>query len=258
MTLPRLPLRIGIRIASTAGLAHPAAVQMAARSAEGLGYDAVWVISDDPERLVTVVEAAVAATERIRIGVGLVVGEGGLAAAQRDALPVLHRLACQRLTLGIAIDGVSHSRAEAVVAGILDGWDESVAPRPPLILAADAAEGFELVARRADGWLAVGVPVAELPIRWEALRRLAAVHGRTAALGLVVRAPVALADAPLPPSRVDYHGHVDQVADDILATARAGADEVVLMSARQPELTLDSLLDTCARVAEALEVRTAG
>lgn len=250
---PRLPLRIGIRIAPTPELALPAPVRMAVTAAERLGYDAVWAIGDDPEEVLGVVTEAADATEEIRIGVGMLVGENGLRPEQQAALPTLHRLAAGRLTLGIAVSAaLTPDRAERAVDAIHEGWDPAVAPRPPLVLAAHSEEGVELVARRADGWLADDVPVAELAERWEALRSRADAHGRETALAMVVPAWVGLVDEPLPDGRPDYQGDVDQVADDVLVAAAAGAEEVVLMPAGEP--TLDELLDVCARVAEALEV----
>jgi 5,10-methylenetetrahydromethanopterin reductase len=252
-----LPLPIGIRIAPTPDLARPAAVEMAAGAAERLGYAAVWVIGDDPEELTAVATAAAAATDRVRVGVGLLVGPDGLRQAQRSALPAMRQLAPGRLTLGIVVPaGLSAAAAARVVDTVRSAGATEGAEPPRIVLSATSDDGLRLVAQRADGWLADGVTVAELPARWQALRAVADTHGRAADLALVVPAWVRLVDETLPADRADYHGDVRQVADDVLAAATVGAEAVVLMPTGEP--TLDELLDVCARVAEALEVQLAG
>ena len=247
---PSLPLPIGIRIAGSPDLARPAAVEMAARAAEGLGYAAVWVVSDDPDELVAVATVAAAATDRVRIGVGLLVDAEGLRPHQRLGLPWLNQLAPGRLTLGIAAAGIP---AEAA-AGVIESVREATAPNvavPRLVLSAGGPETFDLVAREADGWLADSVPVGELHDRWVALQAMAVGHGRGEALALVVPAWVELADDDQPAGRPDYQGSLHQVVADVLTAARAGAEEVVLMPGGDP--SLDEALDLAARVAEALE-----
>jgi len=250
---PALP--IGIRIAGSPVLQRPEAVEMAARAAEDLGYAAVWIVDADPEVLVAAGTLAAYATERIRIGVGILVDDAGLMPSQRMALPWLSQVAPGRLTLGIAAAGLGADAAARVVASVrAAGAPELRAPR--VVLSASTPDAFDLVARAADGWLADGVPVAELEDRWAALRRAAADHGRAGRLALVVPAWVALSPAPLGTGRPDYQGDVAEVGADVLAAARSGAEEVVLMPAGDP--TLDELLDLCAQVAEALEAALTG
>jgi alkanesulfonate monooxygenase SsuD/methylene tetrahydromethanopterin reductase-like flavin-dependent oxidoreductase (luciferase family) len=248
--LAPLPLPIGVRIAPTPALSRPPAVQMAAQAAEALGYAAVWVVGDDAEELVTLATLAAQATDTIRVGIGLLVGEDGLRTSQRLALPRLRRIAPGRLTLGLA---VAQDLDAAVAGHVLDtvrsGADSGEPPR--LVLSARSPDGVDLVARRADGWLADGVAVAELPARWAAVRHLAASHERAGAVALVVPAWVDLMDETVAEGRADYQGDVAQVAGDVLRAAAAGAEEVVLMPTGKP--TLDELLDMCARVGEALE-----
>ncbi len=89
---------------------------------------------------------------------------------------------------------------------------------------------------------------------WAELRDLAAAHRRDPdILQLVVRADVVLTDRAAGGDRPIYHGTVEQVADDVDATRRAGAHEIVLGLVGDP--TLDEALDAYARVAEAADLR---
>lgn len=249
----RLP--IGIRIAGSPDLAKPAAVEMAARAAEGLGYAAVWVLSDDPDELVAVATLAAAATERVRIGVGLLVDADGLRPRQREALIRLNELAPGRLTFGVAAAGIPADAAASVIDSVRAAAAPDVAA-PRLVLSAASPETYDLLAREADGWLADAVPVGELHDRWATVQAAAARHGRAGALALVVPAWVELAAEDQPATRPDYQGSLDQVVADVLTAARAGAEEVVLMPGGGP--TLDQALALAAQVAEALEAGADG
>lgn len=245
---PALP--IGIRIAGSAALQRPEAVEVAARAAEDLGYAAVWIVDGDPEVLMAAGTLAAYATERIRIGMGILVDGAGLVPSQRMALPWLSQVAPGRLTLGIAAAGLAPDAAARVVASVRAAGAPEL-PAPRVVLSASTPDAFDLVARAADGWLADGVPVAELSQRWADLQVAASDHGRAGRLALVVPAWVALAPEPLGTGRPDYQGDVAEVGADVIAAARSGAEEVVLMPAGDP--SLDELLDLCAQVAEVLE-----
>jgi alkanesulfonate monooxygenase SsuD/methylene tetrahydromethanopterin reductase-like flavin-dependent oxidoreductase (luciferase family) len=223
---------------------------MAAHAAEALGYAAVWVVGDDADELVVLATLVAQATDTIRVGVGLLVGEDGLRTSQRLALPALRRIAPGRLTLGLAVAQDLDATLAAHVLDTISGRADDDDP-PRLVLSAGSPEGIDLVARRADGWLADGVPVADLPARWAAVCGVAADHGRAGEVALVVPAWVDLVEESLGEGRADYQGDVAQVAGDVLRAAAAGAEEVVLMPTGEP--TLDELLDMCARVGEALE-----
>jgi alkanesulfonate monooxygenase SsuD/methylene tetrahydromethanopterin reductase-like flavin-dependent oxidoreductase (luciferase family) len=127
-------------------------------------------------------------------------------------------------------------------------------PGPPVLLAAYTPGALERVARRADGWNPAGFPVDALAPTWAHIRERAAAHGRDPeALSLVVRANIVLTDRPLPGPRASYHGDLAQVAEDLDATADAGAHEVVLGLSGDPKL--DEALDVFAQLAEGLDGR---
>ncbi len=98
--------------------------------------------------------------------------------------------------------------------------------------------------------------IEDLAPMWADVRRLAAAAGRDPeALQLVVRAGIDLRPAPAGAGRASYQGDAEQVAGDVDATHRIGADEVVLHLAG--DLSLDEALDGYARIAEAAELREA-
>jgi alkanesulfonate monooxygenase SsuD/methylene tetrahydromethanopterin reductase-like flavin-dependent oxidoreductase (luciferase family) len=123
-------------------------------------------------------------------------------------------------------------------------------PRPPVLLAAHGPLGLDRTARRADGWNPADLPLDVLARTWAEVRERAEGHGRDpGTLRLVVRATVALTDRPLDDAdRPTYHGSIDQVVADIVATREIGAHEVVV--AIEGGLGVDQVLDACARIAE--------
>ena len=95
--------------------------------------------------------------------------------------------------------------------------------RPPVLLAGTSADGLDRVpaGRRLEPAGRARRPPRRAVDHGPPPGRS---HGRDPdGLELVVRANVTLSDEPLPPGRPSYHGTVDQVADDLHATRRAGA-----------------------------------
>jgi probable F420-dependent oxidoreductase len=149
---------------------------------------------------------------------------------------------------------VHHGRVSTIVPSA-GGLKPVQRPRPPILLAAYSPAGLDRVARRADGWQPAGLPVEALGPMFATLRDMTAAHGRDPdALQLVVRANIHLTTAPVDGQRDSYIGDVEQVADDLAATADAGADEVILAVHGDPGL--DATLDAYAALAEGLELRT--
>lgn len=244
-------VRIGVRLAGSPELAEPAAVRRVAGAAEELGYDAVWAVGPDAADLLAALAQAAAVTDHVRLGAGLLVR----AVPERDALvrtlATLGRVGGDRLTVGLGLDpALPAQSAETLLDAVVAACGRDAAP--PLVLTAATPDALDLVARRADGWVADGVPVSRLAERWAALREATAAHGREVDdLLLVAPAWVSLRDEPLEGTRRDYQGDAAQVAHDVAEAAGAGAHEVVLMVAGDP--TLDDLLAAYAGVAEALE-----
>lgn len=236
-------MRIGISVAQCDRLAQPAAVVAAVTAAEQLGYSSVWVCDSalDPAG---VLAAAAAVTTRVRLGAAIVVGEREDPVSLARSLATVDLLSEGRLTVAL-------SGGEAAIDGVLD---DLLGGRAPVLLDGRTPGLLARVARRAAGWSPAGLPVDELAPMWAEVRRHAAGAGRDPDdLRLVVRAGIALQPAPAGAGRASYEGDAEQVAGDVDATHRMGADEVVLHLAG--DLGLDEALDGYARIAEATELR---
>lgn len=257
-------MRIGVSIAQAGRLASTAAVRSAATAAEVVGYSSVWVCDAEPGDLpvldpIAVLLVAAGVTGRVRLGTSVLVAPWYRPDVLARSLATLDEVSERRLTVGLGVgDGPGAGRGahlEAVLDALDRPWPGTV--RPPVLLGGRSPGALDRVARRADGWNPRGVPVAELGATWASVRDLAAGHGREPdRLSLVVRADVELTDRALGDGRASYAGSVEQVADDLLATAGVGATEVILGVVGDP--TLDEALDRYARVAEALESVPAG
>jgi alkanesulfonate monooxygenase SsuD/methylene tetrahydromethanopterin reductase-like flavin-dependent oxidoreductase (luciferase family) len=240
----------------------------------------------------SVLAFAAAVTQRVRLGTGVLVTPWYRPDLLARSLASLAVLADGRLTVGLGAGGapddpftIGSPEADRVriLDTTLDQFDALVAPpppspddagpgagasgggagaagsrvtaRPPVLLACDTADGLERIARRADGWLAHGVPVAVVAPMWAALRDVAAARGRDPdTLDLVVRADITVTDRPIDGARPLYAGTVEQVAADLVDTRRAGAHEIVL--ALRGDHDLDEALGHTARLAEAVDVTT--
>lgn len=228
---------------------------------------------------------AAALSERVQLGTSVLVGPWYRPALLARSLTTLDVLSEGRLVVGL---GLGWSPEEFAAAGVpmqrlgarqeelldvLDAWwgpnpvsyagtEMEIAPsgvglkpvrRPPVLLAAFSQQGLERVARRADGWLPVAIPVSVVPAMFAEVRDLAASYGRNPdALQLVVRADIHLSERARSGDRASYHGSLDQVAEDLRATQRAGVHEVVL--ALNGDRDVDETLEVYAVLADAVEL----
>ncbi len=255
-------MRIGVSAGQPGQLARPAAVRAVAGAAEQLGYSTVWVRDSAAMDPVVVLSTAASLTARVRLGASYDVTRSGSPAVLGRDLATLDALSDGRLSVSIG-PGRSETIDETLdilestwsASSLPDGVDRPVRqPHPPLLLVADTRFQLDRVARRADGWNPDGLPVDRLGTMWAELRDLAAAHRRDPdSLQLVVRAGVVLTDRAAAGDRPIYHGTVEQVAEDVEATRRVGAHEIVLGLVGDP--SLDQALDAYARVAEAADLR---
>jgi alkanesulfonate monooxygenase SsuD/methylene tetrahydromethanopterin reductase-like flavin-dependent oxidoreductase (luciferase family) len=238
-------MRIGISVAQCDRLARPAAVVAAVKAAEQLGYSSVWVCDSalDPAG---VLSAAAAVTRRVGLGAAILVGDREDPVSLARALATVDVLSEGRLT--VALTG-----AEAAIDSVLDLLARG---RAPVLLDGRSPGLLARAADRASGWSPTGLSVDELAAMWPEVQRLSVAAGRDPdELKLVVRAGIDLRPAPAGAGRASYQGDAEQVAGDVDATHRIGADEVVLHLAG--DLSLDEALDGYARIAEAAELRAA-
>jgi probable F420-dependent oxidoreductase len=125
-------------------------------------------------------------------------------------------------------------------------------PRPPIHLGGYAPAALERTGRRADGWLAPGVPLEFLTPMWRTVRESAEKAGRDpSSVRMIVRMNSTVTDEPGPEDRLPRSGTVEQLAAYARTVAEAGADEVFLDLQREMTET-GPLLEAAGRVREAL------
>jgi len=117
-------------------------------------------------------------------------------------------------------------------------------PHPPIYMAAFTPASMQRVAREANGWFPVGIPVAAVGSMFEQVKAMAQQAGRDpTSIELIVRGNVEFSKSTPATGRVDFTGTLDQIAGDIAATRKLGANEVVLDVQFSPGVeTLDDML----------------
>jgi probable F420-dependent oxidoreductase len=102
-------------------------------------------------------------------------------------------------------------------------------PHPPIYMAAYTPGAMGRLAREADGWFPVGIPLAAVGGMLEQIRQMAREAGRDpASLELLVRGNCEFKDAAPAKERSDFTGTLEQIAGDIAAARKVGAAELVL------------------------------
>jgi probable F420-dependent oxidoreductase len=102
-------------------------------------------------------------------------------------------------------------------------------PHPPIYLAAFAPPALKRIARLADGWNPVGIPIEGMKQMFEGVRGMAKGEGRDPErLQLVVRANLDLKEKPLGADRMIFVGSADQIREDIQGCRKIGATEIIL------------------------------
>jgi hypothetical protein len=94
-------------------------------------------------------------------------------------------------------------------------------------MAAFAPQALQRIARLADGWNPVGIPVEGMAQMWTGLKETANKQGRDpATLQLIVRANLYVSDKPLEKERFIFTGSLEQIKEDAEACRRIGAHEL--------------------------------
>ena len=224
-------------------------VKRAARTAEELGLDSVWstdhLIASAPILESTaVLGAAAGATERIRIGYGVLLLALRPVAWAAKQISTLQHLSGDRLELGIGTGNPAHGDSgwraagqsfedrgprtdeslrvlPSLIAGepttLPDGTEVTLAPGarvPPILVAGDVAPAWSRAARFAEGWIGIGRPPAEIVRILSTLAELAAGYGRPA--------PYAVVLAP------SIDEDPKRAAEQLAAYAEAGVRRVIL------------------------------
>lgn len=101
-------------------------------------------------------------------------------------------------------------------------------PHPRIYMAAYTPPAMKRVAREADGWFPVGIPLGAIAQMFDGIKRMAQEAGRDpSALEIIVRANVEVFAAKPGKDRIDFTGSLEQIAGDIVATRKLGAAELL-------------------------------
>lgn len=110
-------------------------------------------------------------------------------------------------------------------------------PHPPIYMAAFTPAAMQRVAKEANGWFPVGIPIAAIPQMFDGIRKMAQEVGRKPEeIELIVRGQVELSDKAAGKGRADFSGSLEQIAGDIAATRSLGAAELLFDVQFSPEI----------------------
>lgn len=117
-------------------------------------------------------------------------------------------------------------------------------PHPPIYLAAFAPAALNRLARLADGWNPVGMPLEAMAATMNQIRQMAKDAGRApAALQLIVRANLYVTPHPSAQNRFIFTGTLDQIKEDVEGCRRMNADEIFFDCVFSPDgNTMDRFL----------------
>jgi len=109
-------------------------------------------------------------------------------------------------------------------------------PHPPIYLGAFVPAALRRLAKVADGWNPVFLPIPVMAQMFESIKQMAKEAGRDpSALGMVVHAILELTDKPLGKERAIFSGSLEQIVDDVRGCAKIGVGEVFFDPGFSPE-----------------------
>jgi probable F420-dependent oxidoreductase len=108
-------------------------------------------------------------------------------------------------------------------------------PHPPIYMGAFVPAALKRLARLADGWNPVFLPVPVMTEMFASIKQMAKEAGRDpSAISMLVHAGLGLTERPLDKDRPIFSGSLDQIADDVRACAKIGASEIFFDPAFAP------------------------
>lgn len=108
-------------------------------------------------------------------------------------------------------------------------------PHPPIYLGAFVPAALKRLAKLADGWNPVFLPVPVMADMFRSIKQMAKDAGRDpSAMVMVVHAVLDITENSLGKERPIFSGSLEQVSDDVKACAKIGADEVFFDPAFAP------------------------
>jgi alkanesulfonate monooxygenase SsuD/methylene tetrahydromethanopterin reductase-like flavin-dependent oxidoreductase (luciferase family) len=109
-------------------------------------------------------------------------------------------------------------------------------PHPPVYLGAFVPAALKRLAKLADGWNPVFLPVPVMAEMFGTIKQMAKEAGRDpSALVMVVHAVLEITDKPLGKDRMIFSGSLEQISEDVRACAKIGASELFFDPAFAPD-----------------------
>ena len=100
-------------------------------------------------------------------------------------------------------------------------------PHPPIYLGAFVPAALKRLAKLADGWNPVFLPIPAMEQTFNSIKQMAKEAGRDpSALAMVVHASLELTDKPLSKERNIFSGSFGQITDDVRGCAKIGVTEI--------------------------------
>jgi probable F420-dependent oxidoreductase len=135
-------------------------------------------------------------------------------------------------------DPVEYESPDFTIPPSVIGPKPVQSPHPPIYMAAYTEAAMARVARFADGWMPVGVPIDGMTAMLDAIRQMAEGHGRDPdSIELIVRANIWVTDEPLGDDRFIFTGSMDQIRADVAGSRAAGAAELTFDVSFDPAVT---------------------
>jgi probable F420-dependent oxidoreductase len=108
-------------------------------------------------------------------------------------------------------------------------------PHPPIYMGAFVPAALKRLAKHADGWNPVFLPVPVMAEMFNTTKQMAKEAGRDpSAIAMLVHAGVDITEKPLGKDRPIFSGSLEQISDDVKASAKIGAEEVFFDPAFSP------------------------
>ncbi|AGL18417.1 TIGR03619 family F420-dependent LLM class oxidoreductase [Actinoplanes sp. N902-109] len=226
----------------------------------------------------TALTFAAATTSRVRLGTSTLNATLYPPVALARTLTTLDVLSRGRLDVGLGLgwlgdeytaSGVPWERRGERLDEILDVWDKVWVddvvrhegaryrvpdsriepkpvqrPRPPILLAGLTPQAMTRIARRGDGWLAVGLPLPYLGSLWEQVKTESERYGRSpGAIRMVQRLNPRVTPGPVDPAEVPARGTLEQIA----AYAKAADPDEVFIDLTLTVRSRAAMLDLAGR-----------
>ena len=100
-------------------------------------------------------------------------------------------------------------------------------PHPPIYMAAFAPAALKRLAKFADGWNPVVIPIDGMAQMFGSIKQMAREAGRDPShMELIIRAHIEITDKPLGQERAIFFGTLDQIKEDIGGCRSIGAHEI--------------------------------